>query len=312
MKPLEVHNLHFNYGKNPVLRGIRLELKAGEVLCVFGPNGCGKTTLIECLLGLKKPRSGEILLAGQRLSQLKTPEIARKIALVPQKYQHTFGYTVMEMVLMGRTASTGIFQSPGEQDVEIAESALKRVGMMAFRECSINQLSGGEMQLVMLARALAQKTEVIVFDEPTSHLDFRHELNVLKYMCRLVREQGMSLLMSTHFPNQALYIENQGIPTRVALMEDGVIYAQGAAAQTLSEENMRRVFKIETKIYTNTLEGQNYTYIMPVDFSNGGQWNETENLDFITAHTDAADSGLHGYAGADAGFAAGSSRNSGG
>ena len=298
MNPLEVRNLHFDYGKNPILRGVNLELGAGEIVCVFGPNGCGKTTLIECVLGLKKSHTGEILLSGQRLSELKIDEIARKIALVPQNHQHTFGYTVLEMVLMGRTASTGIFRSPGNEDIAIAEAALNQVGMLSFKERSINQLSGGETQLVMLARALAQKTSVIVFDEPTSHLDFRHELNVIKYMCRLVREQGMSFLMTTHFPNQALYIENQGIPTRVALMEHGVIYAQGSASQTLSEENMRRIFKIKTKVYHNMLEGQKHTYMMPLGFSNGGQWNEAENINFTT-HTDADTDKLHEFADSD-------------
>ena len=274
MKPIEVKDLHFSYGSSPILRGIDFSLNAGEILCIFGPNGCGKTTLLECILGLLKPQSGEILLEGKPTSEMKIAECAQKIALVPQKSQHTFGYTVLEMVLMGRTASTGLFQSPDESDLEIARDCLRQVGMFSFCDRNVNQLSGGESQLVMLARALAQKTKIIVFDEPTSHLDFRHELNVIKYMCKLVKEMGMSLLMTTHFPNHALYLENQGIPTRVALMENGALCACGAASETLSEENMSRIFKIKTKVYQNFEQGQLFTYIMPLDFNNGGQWNE--------------------------------------
>ena len=264
MNPLEVRALQFSYGRRPILQGLDLALREGEVLCIFGPNGCGKTTMFECILGLLKPRSGSILLEGRSLSDLRIPEIARKMALVPQKQQPTFGYTVLEMVLMGRTAGAGLFSSPGKEDEKIAEQALRQVGMLSFRNHVFNQLSGGEAQLVKLARALAQRTRIILFDEPTSHLDFRHELNVIQYMCKLVRELGCSLMMTTHFPNQALYLENQGVPTRVALMEQGRIYAQGSAAETLTEQNMSRVFQIRTKVYQNYENGRRLTYMMPL------------------------------------------------
>jgi iron complex transport system ATP-binding protein len=274
---LEVESLQFAYGKNKVLKGIDFSVGSGEALCVFGPNGCGKSTMLDCVLGLNKPESGKITIEGKDSDKIKVKELAQKIAVVPQRHHHTFGYTVFQMVLMGRTAGTGFFQSPGEEDEEIARKCLSQVGMLGFQHRAFNSLSGGEAQLVKLARALAQQTKLILFDEPTSHLDFRHELNVIKYMAALVRDQGISLVMSTHFPNHALYLENQGVPTKVAMMENGVFYAVGKASEVLNEENMSRIFKIKTKVYRNSDDGQLITYIMPVDFSDGGQWSQVES-----------------------------------
>jgi len=271
---LEVAGLRFSYGAREVLKGVDFSVERGEVLCVFGPNGCGKSTMLECLLGLNKPQSGKITVDGKDSREIKIRELAQKVAFVPQKHQHTFGYTVLQMVLMGRTADTGFFQSPGAEDEEIARQCLRQVGMLSFQERAFNNLSVGESQLVKLARALAQRTGLILFDEPTSHLDFRHELNVIKYMAKLVRDQGISLVMATHFPNHALYLENQGVPTKVAMMENGVFCAVGKASEVLNEENMSRIFKIKTKVYHGFEEENPVTYIMPIDFSDGGQWNE--------------------------------------
>ena len=271
---LTISDLRFSYGPRKILDGVDFTIGKGEVLCIFGPNGCGKTTMLECILGLNKLQEGNVALYGKNTRDMKISEIAQKVAFVAQKTQHTFGFSVLEIVLMGRTAATGMFSSPGKEDVLIAEWALKQVGMYDFRDRIFNQLSGGETQLVKLARALAQKTGLIIFDEPTSHLDFRHELNIIKYMYTLVKEHDISMIMATHFPNHALYLENQGINTHVAMMEKGVFCAYGRASETLNEENMSRIFKIKTKVYQNRENDKLFTYIMPIDFSDGGQWND--------------------------------------
>jgi iron complex transport system ATP-binding protein len=274
---LEVLDLHFGFEKNKVLKGVNFSMGAGEAFCIFGPNGCGKSTMLECILGLNKPSNGRIVIDGEDTKYLKIRDLAQKVAFVPQKSMHTFGFTVFQMVLMGRTAGTGMFSSPDKKDEQIALDSLQRVGMLGFKDRIFNSLSGGESQLVRLARALAQQAKLIIVDEPTSHLDFRHELNVVKYMVGLVRDEGISLLMSTHFPNHALFLENHGVKARVAMMEDGVFCEMGKASDVLNEENMARIFKVKTKVYQNIEKGQTMTHIMAVDFSDGGQWNEAND-----------------------------------
>ena len=271
---LKVENLHFGYSQNKVLKGVNLSLGAGEALCIFGPNGCGKSTMLDCVLGMNKISQGSITIEGENLAKIKIKDLAQKVAFVPQKSMHTFGFTVFEMVLMGRTAGVGMFSSPDEDDEKIALESLEKVGMSKFRNRIFNSLSGGESQLVRLARALAQQTKIIIVDEPTSHLDFRHELNVVKYMVSLVKDEGISLIMSTHFPNHALFLENHGVLTKVAMMEDGVFCAVGKASEVLNEENMSRIFKIKTKVYQNIENGTPMTHMAAVDFADGGQWNE--------------------------------------
>ncbi len=270
MKQITVADLHFSYGNRKVLNGINFSLDQGEILCVFGPNGCGKTTMLECILGFNKPESGSIKYGEQSLCSMKIAEIAKKVAYVPQKTINTFGFSVLEIVLMGRTAGLSMFSSPDRHDLDIAEECLEKVGMYDFKNRSFNELSGGETQLVKLARALAQRTKLIIFDEPTSHLDFRHELSVLKYMCTLVKEENLSMIISTHFPNQALYLENRGIPVRVALMENGTFGAQGNASATLNEVNMKRIFNTVTKVFKHQANENELTYMVPLDFIDGG------------------------------------------
>ena len=183
MAILQIENLSFGYQKKKVLKGITFSVERGEVFCIFGPNGCGKTTMLDCILGLNKPDGGTITIEGENAATLSPMEKAQKMAYVSQKSDRTFPYTVLEIVLMGRTAYAGIFSSPGRDDVIIAENALNSVGMLAFKDRIYTTLSGGEAQLVKIARAIAQDTPVIIFDAPTSHLEFRLELNVIKYNC---------------------------------------------------------------------------------------------------------------------------------
>ncbi len=273
MAVIEVKNLNYTYdGSRMILNGVGFAVEKGEVFCIFGPNGCGKTTILDCILGLNPVEQGEISICGSKMSELKIDEVARMVAYVPQKHEHTFGYTCLEMVLMGRTAHTSFFDSPGQEDIELALDSLNKVGMYGFRDHNFNHLSGGEAQLVKLARALAQQTDLIIFDEPTSHLDFRHELNVIKYISRLVKENHISIIMATHFPNHAFYLEHQGTPTRVALMENGFFYATGRAEEVLNEDNMSRIFKIRTRVISYTDHLSESKYMVPYDFVSGGQW----------------------------------------
>ncbi|HBQ27174.1 MAG TPA: iron ABC transporter ATP-binding protein [Syntrophomonas sp.] len=248
MALIEARGVSFGYNGIPLFQDINFSIEPGELFCLLGPNGCGKTTLLDCILGHLKPLSGEILLNGSNINRTRPEQIARQIAYVPQTHEKTFPYRVMDVVLMGRAAYIGIFGRPGEEDLAIVEEALATVGITHLRDRRYTQLSGGEVQLVMVARALAQKTPVIVMDEPTAHLDFKHELVIMEKVVELVREQGLAILMATHFPNHCFYFENSGLATRVAMMTNINFLAVGSPSDVLSEENLQQLYNVNTRV----------------------------------------------------------------
>ena len=272
MNVLSVRDLVFGYNEKKILNGINFDLEKGQCLCLFGPNGCGKSTMLDCILGLNKPESGKILIGGKDATKMTAKEKAREISYVTQKSDKTFPYLVSEIVLMGRTAYASEFSSPGKEDMAIAEAAIDKIGLNAFKDRVYTKLSGGETQLVKIARAIAQDTDIIVFDEPTSHLDFRHELNVIKYMASIIKEESKSALMATHFPNHALFLEAAGIDTVVAMMDQGVLKVVGKPSEVLSEKNMAEVFKVKIKNFCYEENNRIKNYIAPVDFVEGGGW----------------------------------------
>lgn len=254
MPILEVNNISFGYDRDDVLKDINFKVNPGEIFFLLGPNGCGKTTLLDCVLGLLKPRSGGIKINDNDITGVKPEIIARQVAYVPQSHEKTFPYTVKDIVLMGRTAYIGLFGSPAAEDIHIVEEALERVGILHLRDRHYTQLSGGEGQLVMIARALAQRTPLIVMDEPTAHLDFKHELVIMETIVELVKETGLAILMATHFPNHAFYFQNNGINTRVALMENSRFLVAGNPSDVLSEENMKVIYNINARVVSYSID----------------------------------------------------------
>ncbi|KAF1085302.1 putative ABC transporter ATP-binding protein [Sporotomaculum syntrophicum] len=254
MHLLEVIDASFSYKSAKIFEHISISIGPGEVHCIIGPNGCGKTTLLDCILGILKFNAGEIKLMGRNINQYRIWEIANQMAYVPQSHAKTFPYTVLDIVLMGRASHTGMFSSPDMEDRAIAEDALAMVGLSRYKDRPYTQLSGGEGQLVMIARALAQQTPLIIMDEPTAHLDFKHELIVLETIVRLVRDTGLSVVMATHFPNHAFYFANHGINTFVALMSNHSFMAKGHPDNILTEENLQSVYNIYAKVVTQHID----------------------------------------------------------
>ena len=248
MSLLQVIEAGFGYEKQEIFRKLNFQVKKGEVFCLLGPNGCGKTTLLDCILGVRQLNAGKILLNGQDLNTFRSGQIARYIAYVPQSHERTFPYTVMDIVKMGRAAYTGRFSAPSKLDKAIAREALEMVGLFHLRHRPYTQLSGGEAQLVMVARALAQKTPMIIMDEPTAHLDFKHELEVLETIVELVGDSQISVIMATHFPNHAFYFENKKLPTRVALMHDHNFLELGRPSEVIAEESMKTLYGVNTRL----------------------------------------------------------------
>ena len=245
---IEVQDIAFDYGRGIIFEDLSFHVDRGGIFCLIGPNGCGKTTLLDCILGTLKLKKGAILINGKDISGLGPRRLARSLSYVPQRHESAFSYSVIEMAMMGRAAYTGMFSAPSDRDREIAEEALNAVGIAHLRERPYTQISGGELQLVMLARALAQESPVIVMDEPTSHLDFRHELVVLETITGLVREKGITVIIATHFPNHAFYFEDNHRETVVAMLSGGNFMAKGRPSDVLNVENIRRLYGIESSL----------------------------------------------------------------
>ncbi len=239
---LSVQNLTFSYGAHPVLQNVNFDVEKGEFLSLLGPNGVGKSTLFRCMLGTLTDYQGSVLVEGQEIRTLSQPERARRIAYIPQIHRPTFGYTVLDTVLMGTTRQLSPFAPPRQAQVEIALDALGRVGVSELSDRNFAHLSGGEQQLVLIARALAQQSDILVMDEPTSALDYGNQLRVLQQVRGLSRA-GYTVLLSTHNPQHALTFAD-----RVLALHEGAVAAHGPAREVLTPALVRQLYRVETTL----------------------------------------------------------------
>lgn len=262
MDILQVENLYFAYNKINNLEDISFNLSEGEIFCILGPNGCGKSTLLDCLLGVNKIDQGKILLNNKDIKKYKDIQVAKYISYVPQSHNKSFPYTVKDIVLMGRTHSLGILSNPTDTDYEELDYSLRKVGIENLKNRTYTSLSGGELQLVLICRALYQNARIILMDEPTSHLDFYYENKVLNIIANLVKENNISVIMATHFLNHPLFFENEGIKTRVAMMNDKKIVHMGSPSVVITEKNLKEVYKINTYINEFVYDEKKYRQVV--------------------------------------------------
>ena len=239
---LSARGLAFGYPGKPVGRAVDLEIRPGEVCCLLGPNGCGKTTLFKTLLGLLPVQGGEVRLGDRPLSDHRRRDIAQRISWVPQAHVPPFPFAVRDVVLMGRTARLGALAQPGPGDNEVARRCLDGLGIADLADADYTRISGGQRQLVLIARALAQEAPLMVMDEPTASLDFGNQALLLAEITRLAGE-GLGILLSTHDPDQAL-----AVGTRVALMKAGRIIASGAPADVLTGPGLSDVYGVPVSV----------------------------------------------------------------
>lgn len=236
---LAAENLAFGYPGRRVGQRVSLGVNAGEVVALLGPNGGGKTTLLKTLIGLLKPQGGHVFLEGKPLTDFPVNERAQRIGYVPQAHAGAFAFSVLDVVLMGRTAHQGLFASPSAADRGLAAAKLAELGIAHLASQPYTMISGGERQLVLIARALAQAPRVIVLDEPTASLDFGNQGKVLRQIAEL-RSRGLAVLFTTHDPNHALRHAD-----RVALLARGALLAEGLPGEILTASNLAALYGAE-------------------------------------------------------------------
>lgn len=239
---LEVKALGFSYGKKRVFEGVSFSLKKGEIMCILGPNGAGKSTLIKCIAGLLKPATGSVRIAGKDIKALRAGDLARQIGYVPQQNEVVFPFTVLDFVVMGRTPHLSLFSSPGAKDLQIARESLSKIGLFSLAERPLSSLSGGQRQMVLIARALAQQPALLLLDEPTSHLDFGNQVLVLETIQKLA-SSGISILMNTHMPDHAFLVGS-----KAAALAEGRLAAVGEVETVVNSEMMSSVYGIKVAV----------------------------------------------------------------
>ncbi len=248
IKPLiELEGIDFGYTRKMVLNNINLVVAEGEILIMLGPNGCGKSTLIKIMIGLLRPNRGNIFFEGRNILQTSTKHLAKRIAYVPQIHNSTFPYTVMDVVLMGRIPHKTFFFRYSNADLKIARDALERLSIAHLAERPYTEISGGERQLTLIARALSQGAKAFIMDEPASGLDYGNRLRLLDQIIKLSRE-GYTFIKSTHSPEHALWIAD-----RIVMIKNGTIMADGTREEVMSTDNLFNLYN--ARVHVQKLNG---------------------------------------------------------
>lgn len=239
---IAVKNLSFSYGTRQVLKHICFQAEYGEFLSVLGPNGVGKSTLFRCMLGLLPPSEGDTHIDGVPISTMTAGALARKIAYIPQSHYPSFNFSVFDMVLMGTTAQVSTFSAPKKQEIQQAEAALNKLGLIHLKDRGYGNISGGEQQLTLIARAMAQQAKILVMDEPSASLDFGNRIRVMETVRRL-KEEGYCIIQSTHDPEQAYLYSD-----KILALYNGEILALGTPQETVCDSLISTLHGVEVEV----------------------------------------------------------------
>jgi len=250
MVELEMQNVSLGYNHQPVLQDITIKASPGELVGLIGPNGSGKSTIIKALSRVIQPLSGEILLNGKEVTRVPRRELARLVGVVPQMPLLPSTFTAFEIVLMGRNPHLGLFQSEGQRDWAIAWRAMEKTATQSLASRRVNELSGGEIQCLLIARVLVQETSVILLDEPTANLDIGRQVEILGLIKNLCVENNLTVLAALHDLNLAAQYCN-----RLFLINEGHIHAEGAPAEVITDRNIKQVYGAENCVYTHPVNG---------------------------------------------------------
>jgi iron complex transport system ATP-binding protein len=252
---LQIQGISAHYGDTLALDKISLDVREGEIVGLVGPNGAGKSTLIKVLSGVLKASSGNAYIDGKQIISLAPAERARKIAVVPQARHLGGAFSVRQAVLLGRTAYLGFLGKPNEKDLDILDWAMKATAVEAFADRKLAEISGGEQQRVLLARALAQDARVLLLDEPTNHLDLKYQVSLLRLLNDLVNKENLSVLMAMHDLNQV-----SSSVDRVALLVNGNLRTVGEPNEVLTPENIQEAYQTEVETYSHPRTGKHYLF----------------------------------------------------
>lgn len=239
---MSVKNISFSYGNRRVLKEISFTAERGEFLSVLGPNGVGKSTLFRCMLGLLPPSTGDTYIDDKPISEMSAPQLARYIAYIPQSHNPVFNFTVLDMVLMGTTAQTGTFSAPGKEQLRRAEEALDRLDIAHLKERGYGNISGGERQLVLIARAMAQQAKILVMDEPSANLDYGNRLRVMNTVKSLTKD-GYAVIQSTHDPDQAYMYSD-----KILAIFKGQVLAWGTPSETICDKTISTLYGVDVEV----------------------------------------------------------------
>ena len=260
---IEIKDLTFAYEKVNVLDGINFSAKEGQLIAVLGKNGAGKSTFFKCLLGFLRKYTGEILLEGREVKTLSRKELAAIAAYIPQSEIPVYNYTVFDTVLMGTTGSLSPLQSPGNEQIATAEKAIRGLGIEYLSDRGINELSGGERQLALLARAIAQKAKLLIMDEPTANLDYGNQHLVMNNIKEMV-QKGYTVLLSTHNPEHALLYA-----THVLAIKDHKVLASGETDKILTESLIEDIYGMKVMIAEAKINGTKVRSCIPASAAPG-------------------------------------------
>lgn len=264
---LEIQGVSSRYDSIPALEGVTFEVTGGELLGIIGPNGAGKTTLLRCLNRTLSPLAGAVLVDGHDVAHWSRRKVARQMGLVPQNTAIAFPFTVLGVVMMGRYPHQGLLNVGGEQDIAIVKESLRQTNTLHLADRPITGLSGGERQRVIIARALAQEPRILLLDEPTSHLDINHQLEVLELVRRLTNERGLVTVLTSHdLTLAARYCD------RLLMLERGQVYALGTPEEVLTPVNIRRVYRVEAEVYLHPATGT--LQVLPLSSTDDAQEGE--------------------------------------
>lgn len=257
-----VETINMDFGYNPeliILSNICVSIFEGQLITLLGPNGVGKSSLLNCITGLLRPQKGLVKLNGNNILNLSRRKIAKAIAYVPQKSEVSFDYSVREFTVMGRTAYTGIFSTPSKEDYKIVENALEKLGVKELMMRPMSELSGGEQQKICIARAIVQEPQLIILDEPTSALDYGNQIRVLK-LVRQLSNIGYAILITTHNPEHPLLLDSD-----VWLLGKENMFEKGNADEMITEKNLLNLYKTEICISSIEKSGRKVCYIKSLD-----------------------------------------------
>ncbi len=253
---LLVKTLHVSYGPIQALRGVTMSAKHGEFLGIIGPNGSGKSTLLRAIVRELRPHEGQILLDGRDIWLFDSRALARRVAVVPQNTAIAFDFTVLEVVLLGRTPHLGRLEMEGANDYQAAENALAVTDTAHLRDRPATQISGGELQRVMIAKALAQEPELLLLDEPTSHLDINHQLHIMDLVRELNDQRGLTVISVHHDLNLAAQYCD-----RLVVLKDGVVFSEGSPADVLTAETVEEAYGAEVEVGRHPVNGRPFVIL---------------------------------------------------